>query len=285
MCKYIGMLMKGLKCYMNFFKTITIGIILGISNVIPGVSGGTMAVILNVYDKILFAISLKNIKTNLKFLIPLALGAGIGIILFSKLMILLFSNHEALLNFCFIGIIIGSIPMIYKRARFEKVKNRSIVIFIFSLFFMLFLFFLGQGDISNKTISEVGGMNTSVFLWLFFSSTIGAMAMILPGISGSFMLLLLGTYTMTIEAISQLDFIILIPIFLGILLGCFIGVKSIKKMLRFHPQALYFGILGLVIGSIFIIYPGFVGNNEDIVSILLLCFFCLLTSWFSRKAT
>lgn len=266
------------------FKTFVYGIILGIANVLPGVSGGTMAVILNIYDKILFAISLKNIRNNLKFLAMLFIGTVVGIYIFSKLMILVFYNHEDLLNYCFIGMILGSIPMIYKKARFEKVKTRNLFFFVITFAFMILLVFLGQGEISNKTISDLGGVNLLVVIWLVVSSAISAMAMILPGVSGSFVMLLLGTYTMTLEAVSDFNFAILIPVAAGVGFGCFFGIKFMKIMLRFHPQALYFGILGLVIGSIFIIIPSPPVGTEGIISVCLALFFTVVTYWFSKKA-
>ncbi len=270
---------------MNYIKNVLFGIILGVSNVIPGVSGGTMAVILNIYDKILYAISLKNIKKNLVFLSALALGAIIGIFLFSKVMLAIYSQYQLFLSYCFMGLILGSLPMIYKRARYERIKVKNIWIFILTFMVMVSLYFMFQNEFANKSLTEMGGLSLSVWVWLFVSAAVSGMAMILPGISGSFIMLILGAYTITIEAISELNIFPLIPISLGMLVGVLGGIKLIKKMLRFHPQALYFAILGLILGSLLYIFPGFPQNSMGIVICLLLMkIFAVITYLFSKKS-
>ncbi len=269
---------------MNYIKNVIFGMILGISNVIPGVSGGTMAVILNIYDKILFAVSLKNIKKNLVFLSTLAIGAILGIFLFSKIMLVVYSEFQVFMSFCFMGLIIGSLPMIYKRARYEKIKYKNVFIFIFTFILMVALYYFIQDEFANKSLSELGGLSPSIWIWLFLSAAVSGMAMILPGISGSFIMLVLGAYTITIEAISQLNLLTLLPILSGMLVGILGGIKIIKKMLRFHPQALYFAILGLILGSLFYIFPGFPkGTSSLIASLCLMAFFAIITYIFSKK--
>ena len=103
--------------FMETIRLIGIGIIFGIANVIPGVSGGTIAVVFNVYDRLInvITLNLKKIVKEWNFLVPLALGAVVGVILFSKLISLLFTKFPVQTNWFFIGIILGSIPMIYSR--------------------------------------------------------------------------------------------------------------------------------------------------------------------------
>ena len=102
---------------MEIIKLIGIGVILGVANVIPGVSGGTLAVVFNIYDRLIHVITLdiKKILKEWKFILPLIIGMGLGIILFSKLITFLFAEYPTQTNWFFIGIILGSIPMIYKR--------------------------------------------------------------------------------------------------------------------------------------------------------------------------
>lgn len=249
-------------------KTFIYGALVGIANAIPGVSGGTMAVILNIYDKILYAVSLKNIKEHLMFLIPLALGALSGIFALSNVIVSLMDTHAMLLNFCFIGLIIGSLPSIYRRARDNKSKPRNIVLCILAFAFMAFISMLNQSDITNKTLEDMGGFSPILCIYLIVTVCISTIAMILPGISGSLIMLLFGVYTIVMGAIADLNLLLLVPIGIGVLSGLFIGIKIIKKMLRTHPQALYFIILGLVAGSIFAIFPGFTANLEGIFSLI-----------------
>ncbi|MCR5481424.1 MAG: DUF368 domain-containing protein [Clostridia bacterium] len=245
---------------LTLLRDLIYGIIIGIANIIPGVSGGTMMVVLNIYDKFMYALSTKNFKKNLGFLCPLLVGCLLGLLLFSRLMVSLLENHSVLLSYCFLGIITGSIPMIYKRARFEKVKPVNIGIFVLAVVFMVGISVLGS-QLQGNDITYISPLITAggfaAFLWLFFSAAVSINATLLPGISGSFLMLLLGSYASMLEAIATFDFVIIIPLVAGALLGAFIGIKTIKNMLRNHPQALYFGILGLITGSLYALYPGF----------------------------
>ncbi len=268
---------------MEYVKNFVFGALVGIANAIPGVSGGTMAVILNIYDKILYAVSLKNIKEHLKFLIPLALGAVAGIFALSNVIVSLLDSHAMLLNFCFLGLILGSLPSIYKKARDEKVKPRNAILGIIALAFMIFISYLNQGEISNKSLSDFGDVDFLLCLWLFVTVGISTVAMILPGISGSLIMLLFGVYAAVMEAVADLRFVLMIPIGLGVLAGLFVGIKVIKKMLRFHPQALYFIILGLVAGSTFAIYPGFALSAEGFLSLGGLVVFALMAYFLSSR--
>lgn len=268
---------------MEQIKTFIYGALIGIANAIPGVSGGTMAVILNIYDKILYAVSLKNLKQHLAFLIPLALGAVAGIFALSNVIVSLMDSHAMLLNFCFIGLVLGSIPSIYKKAKDQKTKPRNVILGVIALAFMIFISILNQGDISNKSLEDFGGVSMQFCLWLFITVAISTIAMILPGISGSLMMLLFGVYAVVMEAVADINLILMIPIGLGVLTGLFVGIKVIKKMLRFHPQALYFIILGLVAGSIFAIYPGFTPSVEGFISLGGLVLFALMAYFLSSR--
>lgn len=249
---------------MNLIRTFICGVIIGIANVIPGVSGGTMAVILNIYDKILFACSYKNIKKNLFFLGTLVVGSIAGIFGFSGIITYLYENEFMIVNFCFIGLVLGSVPMIYEHAKFNKVKAKNWIPFI-----LAFLFMIGISILKIMGIENAGHVNGVAalpmhwfFMWLFISAFISTIAMLLPGISGSFMMLLFGSYAIVMKAILDFDIEILTVTGLGVMSGGIVGIKLIKILLRRHPQAMYFTILGLVIGSLASIYPGFTFDLE-----------------------
>ncbi len=264
-------------------KSFLYGALIGIANAIPGVSGGTMAVILNIFDKIMYSVSLKNLKNNLKFLIPLALGAAAGVFALSNVIVTLLETHAMLLNFCFIGLILGSLPSIYKRAHDKEAKKRNLILCVLAFAFMIFMGTLSQGDFSNRTLDDMGGMTVWFCIYLILTVAVSTMAMILPGISGSLMMLLFGVYTIVMGAIAELDFVLMIPIGIGILGGLFIGIKVIKNMLTSHPQALYFIILGLVAGSIFAIYPGFSATGEGFASIAGMIIFALAAYFLASR--
>lgn len=268
---------------MEHLKTIVCGMLIGIANAIPGVSGGTMAVILNIYDKIMYAISPKGLKDNLKFLIPLGLGAVLGVFLLSNIIVGAMERYPMILNFCFIGLVLGSLPAIFSRAKGDAIHGRNWVFFALGLGAMIFLAFAHPEATANKTIAEFGGIDAGLCLWFFFTAAVGCIAMILPGLSGSLILLLFGTYGAIMEAIATFNFTIIIVAGLGILVGGVTGIKVIKNMLRFHPQALYFGILGLMVGSIVTIWPGFYMNVQGVIAIIGLLGFALITYFMSRE--
>ena len=103
---------------MAFIKNLIAGAVIGIANIIPGVSGGTMMVILNMFDKIIEAVSSfrKNVKKNILYLLPILIGAAIGIIAFSKGITFMLDNYPVIINFFFMGLIVGSVPLVFKSA-------------------------------------------------------------------------------------------------------------------------------------------------------------------------
>lgn len=267
---------------MNSIKYILIGVVLGISNVIPGVSGGTMAIILNVYDRLIDAmtLNLEHIKKNFFFLLYIGIGAVTGILIFSGIIKNLLLNAPMPTGFFFMGIIIGGIPMIYARAKDEKLKVKNIIPFFIALAVMLVMQMI-QPDDSNSVI--ITTLTVSSGIRLFLSGAISAVAMIIPGISGSFIMLVLGVYTSIITAVSSFNILVLIPVGLGIVVGLVCGAKLIKNLIQKHPQAMYCAILGLIFGSIFEIYPGFTFNSLGIISLATFIIGFLISYVFSNK--
>ncbi|MCL1808223.1 MAG: DUF368 domain-containing protein [Clostridiales bacterium] len=240
--------------------------------------------LLNIYDRILYSVSLVDFRKNLAVLGPLALGGACGIFSFSRLMAFLLAKYEMAMYFCFIGIIAGCIPMIYKRAKYDKIKPRNAAVFAASFAIMAALAFIDRGTLTNKTLAQLGGLSAALSLRIFFAVLASTVAMLLPGISGSLVMLLLGVYTVAIEAVSTFNFAVVAIAGAAVLCGGLIGVKLIKAMLRSHPQALYCGILGLITGSIFTIYPGFSADAQGAMSIFLMVLSAVLTFLFSKKA-
>lgn len=267
---------------MELIKNILIGVVLGVANIVPGVSGGTMAVILNVYDKLLNAISLNltKLKRNIVFLGSIAIGAGLGIITFSKALQYLYDHHTMPTNFFFIGIIIGSIPMITRHIKEGKQKKRATLLPFIIAFAIMVVISIYSPDSGNQAV--VTTLNVPVFIWLLIASAVSAFAMIIPGISGSFIMLILGAYTTVINTISEFNILMMVPIGIGCILGLGIGTNIVKKLLKFHEKSTYLAILGLIIGSIFSLYPGFNFNIEGLVSILLVIIGGFMSYYFSK---
>ena len=246
---------------MDMVKFVIFGAIVGVANIIPGVSGGTMAVILKIYDRLIETLSLKNVKKNLPFIIPLGIGAAVGIVLFSKATEFLLGNYPMATNFTFMGLILGSIPMIFQRARGEKMEAKGMVSFLVALVVMVVIALLKPAE-SNAVLA----LTPLNLLILFGASAISTFAMILPGISGSFVMLVLGVYTTVLTSISgvftwPIDGAtwhcvgMLIPVGLGCIVGLIFGSKLVDVLIRKQPQATYFAILGLVVGSLLAVFP------------------------------
>ena len=271
---------------MEYLKNGIYGLLIGIANAIPGVSGGTMAVILNVYDKIMFSISRTNLKENLKFLIPLAVGAGAGIFALSKVIVTAMETYPVILNYCFIGLVVGSMPALYKKTKGEggKIKPINWSAFAIALMVMVAMAMFNPDAVANQSLAEMGGISLPLLLRLFVTSIICMIAMILPGLSGSLVMLLFGCYAVVMEAVATINLTILAAVGAGVIVGGVLGVKVIKNMLRFHPQVLYCGILGLMVGSIFVIWPGFTTGIQMVIAVAgFICFTLAAYLLSSRK--
>ncbi|ULQ59682.1 DUF368 domain-containing protein [Brucepastera parasyntrophica] len=269
---------------MQYIKTFCIGIILGIANVIPGVSGGTIAVVFNVYDRLINIITL-NIKKILKdwlFILLLILGILVGVFVFARLITWLFDSYPVPTAFFFIGIILGSIPFIGKRAKGERFTPLSFALIACGIGVMAAMFFINRyAGVSSETV--ITELSVSAFFLMFLFGFIGAIAMIIPGISGSLILLIIGGYRSVIRALSDFNIPLLVPLALGILSGLLIGAGFVRFLLARVPVHTYCIILGLVIGSVLPVFPGLPG---DAVSVLVSAAALLLggfISWFFSK--
>ncbi|ONI41438.1 hypothetical protein AN640_08010 [Candidatus Epulonipiscium fishelsonii] len=264
-------------------RNIFIGMILGIANVIPGVSAGTMAVIFKIYDQLLDSISLdmEKLKKNFNFLAALGIGVVIGVVGFSSIITYLYENYSMQTSFAFIGVIVGSIPMIYKKVSQEGPVNfDGLILFVIPLFIMLYMSI--QGD-SGENTTIIRQLSTMSMVWLIFAGAISAFTMIIPGISGSFILLTIGAYTTIITAISERNVLILIPVGIGVVIGLVGGSKLVRILMEKYTQNTYLVILGLVVGSIFTLYPGFSLNKTGIISIICMTAAAIISYSFSEN--
>lgn len=259
------------------------GLVFGFASPIPGVSAGTMAILLNVYESFFTTISLDVVKKNRIFTISFLSGWLLGLFGISSIMIFLIENYEQIIFFSFIGLILGSLPMIYKKATVEKVRVRNVSMFFIALAFMFFTAFYGGNLSTNATIAELGGVTLSLLAWVFFASFISSMAMLIPGVGGSLIMLILGIYTIYIESISTLNVTLLSVFIVSMVFGVMAGVVFTKKMLTYYSQTLYFSILGFIIGSLLIIYPGFSMDIEGLISAVFALAFAALAYWLSKR--
>lgn len=270
------------------WKNIYRGFFIGACDLIPGVSGGTIAFIFGIYEELLQSISgffSKDWRKHIGFLLPLVIGMGATLLLFSRLIEYLLNNYHAQTQFFFLGLIIGIVPFITKQV---NVKRN------FKLGHYLLVLLVGVGLASLAFISPpdygtITKLTSSNALGLFFAGWAGSMAMLLPGISGSFILLILGVYSTAIGALSNLNIPIIAVIGLGVVVGFIVSSKVIRFLLEHFQYVTFSVILGLIIGSTFVIYPGFPEDGTYLMMSLLTLFIGMLVaslfSSFDKKAT
>lgn len=231
------------------------GFFMGISDLIPGVSGGTIAFILGIYDELLAAISgffSRDWKKHIGFLLPLGIGIGATLLLFSRVIEYLLKNHSAPTQFFFMGLVIGVLPFITKHAGVKRNftwKHFIVILLVGAALASLAL-------IKPQDTTVITSLTASNAIGLFFAGWAGSMAMLLPGISGSFILLILGVYSTAIGALSNFNLPIIAVIGAGVIVGFIVSSKAISYLLKHFMYITFAVIIGLIIGSLFVIYPG-----------------------------
>ena len=250
------------------------GAVFGIANIIPGVSGGTMAVIMKVFDRIIDILTLdfKKIKENFLFIIFFGIGAVLGIGTAAVVLKSLFEMYYVPTQMFFTGVILGSIPFIYKIGVTEEAPLRKINIIPFVIGAAVTLLPLLLSENGIKTIPTESEPSVSLMITMAVFLFIAAVAMIIPGLSGSMVLMLLGGYPLALSAVTELKIPFLIVMLLGAVSGFIAGGRLISFMLKKFHQGTYLAILGLIIGSLFSVFPfsQFSFGIQGIVGIVLM---------------
>ncbi len=238
---------------MEYIKNIFKGVAIGISNIIPGVSAGTIAVVMGIYDKLINSISsfFKDVKGNFKFLFFIGIGVLGGIIFFSKGMSYLLDKYPWEMNYLFMGLIAGTFSILFKVLKSYNPSKKHFIFFIITFLLLLIIEIIGL-----LGFDIFSSRNDSIIMFIL-GGFCASSAMILPGISGSFILVLFGIYGSVVTAVSEFNLSILIPFGVGVLLGLLCMVKIVHYLLKNFIVQTYMGIVGLVVGSLFSILPGF----------------------------
>ncbi|MCI9325645.1 MAG: DUF368 domain-containing protein [Lachnospiraceae bacterium] len=242
-------------------KNLLKGMVMGIANIIPGVSGGTMAVSMGIYDRLIHSLThlFKEFKESMKFLIPIFLGLGIALAGLSFIIEPAFKYFPLQTNCLFIGLIVGGLPAVL-----TKIKGKGVKISYIIPCLLFFALVVGLAAIGEK---EGTAADLSFSLWsvikLFAVGIIASATMVIPGVSGSMMLLLMGYYNPIVSAIKNFitalaafdmagileGFGILIPMGLGVVAGIFLIAKIIEILFEKFPTQVYWAIIGLIVAS------------------------------------
>lgn len=247
----------------NFLK----GIIVGIGGIAPGLSGSVLLVIFGLYQKTIDAIGtlFKNFKKNILFLVPLFLGFGVGILLFSKVIDFFLSNFEMQTRFTFLGLVIGTIPLFYKEVKKEGFSNKYYAIIIISAILGIYLFTVNKGafpQIENSNLLQSILLGVAV-----------AASSIIPGVDSAVILSTLGLYELYVTSLANFNLGILIPAGIGLVFGALIISFIISKLIKNYYTITFSIIFGLFISII----PNVLNencilmlNSKSFISILLM---------------
>ena len=250
---------------MNGFLNIVKGIFIGAGAIVPGVSSGVLCVIFGIYEKLLDAVLnfFKDIKQNIKFLFPIALGVGIGVLLFSNMLNYLLYEFPIQTKSIFIGLILGTIPSLIKEVNEKETFKPQNVIYL--------LIALGIGAITvivENRMNIVSNGDSMSIMYLVMCGAIMSIGIVVPGVSSTIILMLLGVYSVYLQSVANLYLPILIPMGIGLILGSIIVMKLTKKLLETYYAQTFYSIIGFTIGSIFVLLPQRMTLLETILSVL-----------------
>ena len=251
-----------MKNLLNKFKDTLLrflkGIVIGIAMIIPGVSGGTLAVLLNIYDELIDSINnlFKDFKKSFSVLLPILIGAGVGFIALIYPLSYGLEHCPLVIISLFAGLIIGGIPQLYKKVQ-GKESPLGIALGIISIGIMVGLCFV----VTNIEL-DISKIELGLMLYLLLGGILSACALVVPGISGSMIMMILGLYSPVLLVISDLlsfqnfthNLLLILPVALGVIIGFFSIAKLMGFLLKKHTINTFFSIIGFVVGSIFTIY-------------------------------
>ena len=278
-----------LKLIRNFFN----GLALGLTETIPGVSGGTIAVILGCYFELIEAINhfAQNPRKSLKMLVPLIIGTVSGLLLFSSIINFLLTEYSFPTMMFFIGLIIGIIPHIFFKTKEKGSSLKPKEIMLVLLPFIVLLIISSLKNTSPETPEElINKIDLPFIIFIFFSGIAAAAALVVPGFSGSFVLLLIGIYPLIIYSVSSIRLFlmdssnifllqnilkVLVPLAIGIIIGGLSMVRLIEKLLKNYEKVVYCIILGLLLGSIFVLFKSPIVYKSGISAVII--FFGVMT--------
>jgi putative membrane protein len=261
------------------------GFIMGIANIIPGVSGGTLALTMGIYEDFIKAIShfLKNLKENVKFLLPIFIGMGLSILSMSNVISAAFDKFPVPTALFFMGLVLGGIPMLTNKVKKTKEAKQASSYVIAILTFALVMILAFSNELFGKGLGDanLANMNVTSYLVLFVVGVVAAATMVIPGVSGSLVLMLLGYYLPIVNTVKDLthfnnlghNLIVCVVFGIGVVIGIVGVAKLIEWLLKKHEVKTYFGVIGFIIASVIAIpvsvYHEVGGISFDIVQAII----------------
>lgn len=254
---------------MKFLFDILRGAAIGVANIIPGVSGGTLAVSMGIYDKIINSVTglFRHFKKSVITLLPYGIGMVLGLLGLSFIIEFLFARFPLPTVLLFIGLILGGVPALWQRIKGKKINAISICLFALFFALLVLLPFIAGEERTDLVLTP----DAVTVIKLFFVGIIASATMVIPGVSGSMILMSLGYYAPILSSITDfvravLDFnisaalaecVLLVPFGIGVLVGIFAIAKLIEFLLARFETYTYCAVLGLVAASPISIFTSF----------------------------
>ena len=289
-----------------FIRNFLNGLAFGITETIPGVSGGTIAIILGFYAELIETVNhfFENKLKYMKFLVPLMLGATSGILFFSSVIHYLLENHSFPTWMFLIGLIVGITPLVFLKIKASdgKIEIREVLLMLIPIAILIIISCIKEPASNPEELFN--SINFNHMFFLFTAGIIAAAALVLPGVSGSFVLVLLGLYPLIIYSLKQIsiwitqtsDFAlvmdickILVPFAIGAIIGGLTMARLVEKLLKNYTKIIYSIILGLLSGSIVVlfkapeVYKSGVSPTIIIFGVATLALGCLLSFNIGRR--
>ena len=259
---------------MNFISNFFKGLLIGAGAILPGISSGIFCVIFGIYEKLINSILyfFKDIKKNIKFLFPILLGGVFGILLFSNFLNYLLYKFPLQTNSIFVGLILGTIPSLIKDINSKDQFKPINLLYTFIAFLVAIFTVVIENNFTSSS------PNTVSYLYLIVCGVCMSAGIIIPGVSSTVILMLLGIYTTYLSSLSSLYLPVLIPIGIGIVIGSFAFMRFMKILINNCYAKTFYTIIGFTLGSTLILIPDFNFDIYTIISIL-----CIILGFFISR--
>lgn len=240
------------------------GVCVGSTMMVPGVSGGSMAMLLGIYDRLIYSVNSIRSGKSLLLLGTFSAGGFIGILLFSQPLLSLLERYPMQMLYFFMGAVGGGIPLMFHKAQIQRF---SLPVLVWPALGMLLVWILSILPEAPVQAGLSMGLKETVFLVM--TGIAAAVALVLPGISVSYLLLVFGIYDGMILALHGFHLPVLVPFGIGLLLGIFLSTKTLEHAMKNYPRPTYLIILGFILASLAEIFPGLPEANQTILCCML----------------
>jgi putative membrane protein len=267
------------------------GIVYGVTHIAPGIGGGIVLIMMNIYEPFVEAVgnilNWRKWKEHMPFLIAIGVGAVIGMIGLAKLMNTLLEHYPVITMFFFMGLLLGTIPSILRQHGDMRLSSKRGLAFALGLVLVVVIKTIEKQGVQAGFAADLhsaGGMAYNLF-----TSFAAGGASITPGMDGSYIFLLVGTYKAITEALGRLtslyvDWGIIIPTGIGSAAGIILFAKLIDLAIKRRPAAVYYVVLGIVAGSVYGLWPAGWRAASIPLSILFLALGAAIAWFFGRKS-